>query len=285
MSWMEINIRLVNESLEAATAILLDAGCQGVAEDSSKPKTLIAFMEDTPEFDAKFQELSGKLSEISQFGLEPPTSITTHRVNEADWANEWKKYFKPMEIGETLVIKPSWEDYDGERTRIILELDPGQAFGTGGHATTRLCLIALEDYIHPGDKVADVGTGSGILSIAAAKLGAGEVHATDIDSLPRRVARENAELNGVADRVTVHEMEEFDSLVSNCDLVVANIIADTIIELMPSFHTRLKEDGILITSGIVEERLNDVQCAAEKLGFHLLEIREEDIWRALIHKK
>ena len=285
MTWMEINIRLGNESLEAATAILLDAGCQGVAEDSSKPETLSAFMEDTPDFDIKFQELSGKLSEISQFGLEPPSSITTHRVNEADWANEWKKYFKPMEIGDKLVIKPSWEDYEGERTRIILELDPGQAFGTGGHATTRLCLIALEDYIHPGDKVADVGTGSGILSIAAAKLGAGEVHAMDIDSLPRRVARENAELNGVADKVTVHEMEEFDSLVSDCDLVVANIIADTIIDLLPSFYTKLREGGVLITSGIVEERLNDVQCATEKVGFQLLEVREEDIWRALIHKK
>jgi|YelNatPaOPRAMG01_1025707.scaffolds.fasta_scaffold48826_2 ribosomal protein L11 methyltransferase len=285
MNWVEINIRLGEESLEAVTAILLDAGCQGVAEDSSKPGILSAFMEETPDFDVKFQELSGKLSKISQFGLEPPSSIATHTVNETDWAHEWKKYFKPMEIGEKLVIKPSWEDYEVERTKIILELDPGQAFGTGGHATTRLCLIALEDYIHPGDKVADIGTGSGILSIAAAKLGASEAHATDIDDLPRRVARENVERNGVADKVTVHEREEFDTLVSDCNLVIANIIADTIIELMPSFYARLREGGVLITSGIVAERLNDVQRSAENIGFHLLEVREEDIWRALIHKK
>lgn len=285
MTWMEINIRLKNESLEAVTAILLDSGCQGVAEDSTKPDTLTAFMEATPDFEGKFQELSGKLSEISQFGLEPPSSITNRCVDEADWANEWKKYFKPMEIGDKLVIKPSWEEYEGDRTRIMLELDPGQAFGTGGHATTRLCLTALEDYIKPGARVADIGTGSGILAIAAAKLGAGEVHATDIDTLPRRVARENAVLNGVQDKVVVHEMEAFDAHAQNCDLVMANIIADTIIALLPSFYSRLKEDGVLITSGIVEERLNDVIDAAENAGFHLLEVREEDIWRTIIHKK
>jgi ribosomal protein L11 methyltransferase len=190
-----------------------------------------------------------------------------------------------LEIGKRLVIKPSWETYNADPNRVVVEIDPGQAFGTGGHQTTRLCLGALEQYAEPGMVVADIGTGSGILAIAAAKLGASVVHATDIDRLPREIARENVARNGLEGRVFIHEMDAFDAAAHDCDLVVANIIALTVIELTPSIAERLKPGGLFISSGIVDERLPDVLAALDATGFNVLEVREDEIWRAVAARK
>lgn len=287
MRWAEIGIETPTESQEAVTALLLDIGCQGVAGKGGMPQsgTLTGFLPVSDGLQAQLDELDARLAQLPTFGLPAASGITLRYAEETDWASEWKKYFKPVEIGKRLVIKPSWETYDADPERLILHLDPGQAFGTGGHATTRLCLVALEDYVRSGMVVADIGTGSGILAIAAARLGAAAVHATDIDRLPRDVARENVARNGLADRVTVHEMDAFDAAAQDCDLVVANIIALTVVELTPSIYDRLKPGGLFIASGIVEERLPEVLAGLAAAGFTLLETREEEIWRATVARK
>jgi ribosomal protein L11 methyltransferase len=242
----------------------------------------VGYLPASDTFTAALDDLEDKLARLPGFGLSAPTDITLKYAEEADWANEWKKYFKPVEIGSRLVIKPSWESYDADPSRVVVEIDPGQAFGTGGHPTTRLCLSALERYVRPGMVVADIGTGSGILSIAAARLGASLVHATDIDSLPRTVSRENVARNSLDETVKIHEMDDFDRLARDCDLVVANIIAMTVIELIPSIRERLKPGGLFIASGIVDDRLDDVLATLAANGFELLESLSEEIWRATI---
>jgi len=308
MRWAEIIIKIPDESAEAVTEMLLAAGCQGVAErrvesegGSREPKEdewvsrlstldprlvlVTGFLPVSDALQPTLERLEDRLAQLPDFGLSAPTDFTLRYAEETDWANEWRKHFKPLEIGRRLVIKPSWETYDGDPNRIVVELDPGMAFGTGGHPSTRLCLAALEDYVTPGGVVADIGTGSGILALAAARLGAAVVHATDIDLLPRKVARENVARSGLERVVLIHEMDAFDAAAQNCDLVVANILASTVVELAPSVYGRLKPGGVFIASGIVEERLPDVLEALATNGFRLLETREEEIWRATIAAK
>ncbi len=296
MHWLELSLRTPAESAEAVTAALLDAGCQGVAETGGPERTIVGYLPEVEDLDGRLQELERRLQSLPQFGLPAPSALARRPVDERDWANEWKKHFKPLEIGRRLVIKPTWEPYPpssrlnlGEPShgveRVVVELDPGMAFGTGGHQTTRLCLELLEEYVQPGDVVADIGTGSGILALAAARLGAASVLATDIDSLPRKIARENIGRNGLEQVITVHEMEPFDRAAWECDLVVANIIADTIIELTPSICGRLRQGGVFLSSGIVEERLPDVLSALSPAGFEMVEVRSADIWRAVVARR
>jgi ribosomal protein L11 methyltransferase len=288
MRWAEIIVETPDESVEAVTAILLEAECHGVSERAvpgERTRSVTGFFPVSDQFTLTLDAVEERLMDLPRHGLLAPLDITLKHTEEADWANEWKKYFKPVEIGERLVIKPSWEAYGGDPNRVVIEIDPGQAFGTGGHQTTRLCLMALERFVQPGMVVADIGTGSGILAIAAAKLGAPIVHATDIDRLPREIARENVRRNGLEGRIIIHEMDAFDSAAVGCDLVVANIIALTIIELTPSITDRLKPGGVFISSGIVEERLPDVLAALAASGFEVLETREDEIWRAVVARK
>jgi ribosomal protein L11 methyltransferase len=282
MRWAEITVEIPAESSEAVTALLLGTGCPGVAEAGNESRLLTGYLPVSDDLQPVLDALQSRLQRLPDFGLPAPVSITLRYVDDADWANEWKKHFQPLEIGRRLVVKPSWATYNGDPGRVIVELDPGMAFGTGNHPTTRLCLLALEDCVEPGCVVADIGTGSGILALAAARLGASIVHATDIDSLPRRIARENVERSGLQNVICVHDMEAFDAAARDCDLVVANIIADTIIELAPAVSHRLKPGGVFISSGIVEEKLPDVLAALERSGFHIMEIREEEIWRAVV---
>lgn len=165
---------------------------------------------------------------------------------------------------------------------MVVEIDPGLAFGSGGCQTTRLCLGALERYVDPGTVVADIGTGYGILAIAAARLGASVVHATDIDRLPRDIARENVARNALGDQENIHERDTFDAAARDSDLVVENIIAMNIIALTPSVAERLKPGCTFISSGIVDERLPDVLNALDAAAFEVLQTREDEIWRARI---
>ena len=281
MRWAEISIPAPAESAEAVTAHLLEMGCRGVSETGTNPVILTGYLPTVEGIQSKLETLKERLSEFPTHGLPRAGEITIRCVEEADWANEWKKHFKPIEIGDRLVVKPSWETYHGDTRRLVIELDPGMAFGTGGHPSTRLSLMALERAVKPGDIVADIGTGSGILAIAAAKLGASRVHATDIDSLPRTIARENLNRGGLQSIVSVHEMEDFDREARRCNVVVANIVADTIIELIPSVRERLRPGGTFICAGIVEDRLPDVIAALQAGGFTIVETLSEEIWRCL----
>lgn len=282
MQWAEIVIETPAESAEAVTALLLEIGCQGVAETGGDPRTLTGFLPDAEDLLPRLDDLDDRLARLTDYGLSAPLNISYRHVEDTDWANEWRRHFKPLEIGRRLVIKPSWETYEGDPHRLVIELDPGMAFGTGTHPTTALCLEALEDYVTPGSVVADIGCGSGILSLAAARLGAAQVHATDIDLLPRQIARENVARNRLLEQITVHEMEAFDAAARGCDLVVANIIASVILELIPPVYARLKPGGVFIACGIVDERLPEVLESLAQAGFAVRETRSREVWRAVI---
>jgi ribosomal protein L11 methyltransferase len=285
MQWVEILIEIPAESAEAVTALLLEFGSQGVAEIGGDPRILTGFLPESDDLLARLDDLDDRLARLTDYGLSAPLNLSYRHVEDADWANEWKRHFRPLEIGRRLVIKPSWETYERDPDRLVIELDPGMAFGTGTHPTTALCLEALEDYVTAGSVVADIGCGSGILSLAAARLGAAKVHATDIDPLPRQIARENVARNGLEERITIHAMEAFDAAARDCDLVVANIIASVILELIPSVYARLKPGGLFIACGIVEERLPEVVQALAQAGFTVGETRSREVWRAIVSSR
>ncbi|HYH02515.1 MAG TPA: 50S ribosomal protein L11 methyltransferase, partial [Bacillota bacterium] len=207
------------------------------------------------------------------------------QIREDDWAQAWKAYFKPERIGK-VVIKPSWEEYHPVAGEVIVELDPGMAFGTGNHPTTRLCIEQLQELIDGPLTMLDLGTGSGILSVVGAKLGATRVTASDIDPVAVRVARENVAANRVEDTVTVTEANLLQGhSVVQYDLVVANIIADIIVRLIPDVPNVLKPQGLFLASGIIAERSEEVQQALTAAGFVIQKVAARDNWVAIIAGK
>jgi len=208
-------------------------------------------------------------------------ALEVREVRDADWAESWKQYYKPFRVGKALVVKPTWENYDAQAGDVIIQLDPGMAFGTGTHETTSMCLELLEKHLTPGMRVMDVGTGSGILAIAAARLGTGSVLAIDIDPDAVKVAKENVELNGVADVVKVVCGDLVKGEAMACDLAVANIVADAICMLAAPLTRHLLPGGIFLCSGIIQEREQDVLDAAGKAGYTLVERAAQGEWVAL----
>jgi ribosomal protein L11 methyltransferase len=238
------------------------------------------------------EEAPGKRREIEQAlyylgKMRQVGSLQVKPCKEEDWANAWKDYYGIQRMGERIVIKPSWLEYTPGEGDVVLDLDPGMAFGTGLHPTTRLCLAALEDYIHPGTptNILDLGTGSGILAIAAAKLGGPGVSvlALDIDQIAVDATRENVERNDLSDQIAVrhgstgaaHEDAPY-------NLIVANILATVIVDLSKSLHDLLAPGGILITSGIFHERSDSVIEALERVGLPIREKRQEGDWICIV---
>lgn len=209
-----------------------------------------------------------------------PAELTTESVSEEDWADSWKQYYKPIKTGERIVIVPVWEHYDAKPGELIVLMDPGMAFGTGTHETTRLCATLLEKYVKPGCKMLDVGCGSGILAICAAKLGAAECFACDIDKTAVRIAGENAVLNATpAVKVGVSNLlAEAPKAGGGYDVVCANIVADIVMRLGPDVGGYMAPDGVLIASGIITERRDEVVSALEKCGLHLACSLVENGW-------
>ncbi len=202
-------------------------------------------------------------------------------VADEDWSENWKKYYKPFRIGSRLVVKPTWEPYAAKPGDLVIELDPGMAFGTGTHETTNMCMQLLEKHLQDGMRVMDVGTGSGILAIAAAKLGAKDVLAIDIDPDAVKVARENVALNAVDGHVRVVVGDLCKGETMPCELAVANIVADAICMLAGPLTRHLQRNGLLIGSGIIREREQDVLLAAEKAGYAVYDRIEKGEWVAL----
>lgn len=208
-------------------------------------------------------------------------------VDEEEWSTAWKKYYHPIRVGERLVVVPAWEKYDAKENDIIVRMDPGMAFGTGTHETTRLVCGLIEKYLTPGARMLDVGTGSGILAICASKLGAGECFAYDIDPVAVRVAAENCKDNdcanitcGVSDLLA-----SVDTAGGLYDFAVANIVADIIIRMSPDIGAYLKKGAYLITSGIIERYAEGVREAMRSNGFELVEEAMESDWVAMVYKK
>jgi ribosomal protein L11 methyltransferase len=213
--------------------------------------------------------------------------IEINGLKEEDWANSWKQYYKTLKIGKRIVIVPAWETYQPAEGEITVRMDPGMAFGTGTHETTRLVIELLEDYTLPGCYMLDVGTGSGILAICASKLGAERCNAYDIDPMAVRVANENIRESGQTN-VTCEVsdlLKQVDLSGGKYDLICANIVADIIIRMTPDVGAYLKDDGVLLASGIISERAEDVISSFEKHGFRVAEKREENGWCALAVKK
>ena len=230
----------------------------------------------------------------SEIGIDMGSlKIEVRSVDEEDWANNWKAYFKPMPVGEKLLVCPSWEKIPEGNTRAVLKIDPGMAFGTGTHHTTRMCLELLEKNIKNGDLVADLGCGSGILSIAASLMGAKETYAIDIDPVAARVAAENAELNGIDMSgyfIRIGDIlsdEKFRDDISGrqYDIVLANIVANVIIAFAPVIPQLMKPDGKLIASGIIADRLDEVLDALKANGLEAVEICSGEDWRAVLAAK
>ena len=223
-----------------------------------------------------------------RFGaLNPEAEITVSGVNEEDWANSWKAYYKPIKIGERIVIVPAWEKYTAEPDEIVVRMDPGMAFGTGTHETTRLVIKLLEKYIKNGMRVADVGCGSGILAICASKLGAGECKAYDIDPVAVKVANENIKDSGLTN-VTCDVsdlLKQVDKSGGTYDVICANIVADIIIRMMPDVGALMDESSVILASGIIVERSEDVINGFAEHGFKIVERIDENGWCALAVQK
>lgn len=221
-------------------------------------------------------------SRFMTLGVE--TSISASGLNEEDWANCWKKYYKPVEIGKNVAVVPMWVDYENVENRVIVRMDPGMAFGSGTHETTALCAEFIEKYIEKGVRALDVGTGSGILAILASKLGAAEVDALDIDANAVKVAIENCEQNGVAN-VRCLQSDLIRSASGKYDFISANIVADIIIRMAENVGDYLKDDGILVVSGIIETQAKQVVDVFEAKGFTVTDKLDKNDWNAFVLRK
>ncbi len=213
-----------------------------------------------------------------------PFEIFSETVDDTDWNENWKKYFKAFEIGKKLAVCPSWENYDNRGGRTVISLDPGAAFGTGTHATTSLCLEYLERYVNNDTTILDVGTGSGILAIAGLLLGAKAAVGVDIDELSVSTAIKNAERNGVADKAQFFVGDLADKVSGKYKIVCANIVADVVIRLFDNVRDFMADDGILIVSGIIDIRENDLEESAINHGFNIIDKSERGEWRAYVLK-
>lgn len=213
-------------------------------------------------------------------------TIDFYEYDEEDYQNSWKKYLYPEKVSDKFVVKPTWREYKPEENELVIELDPGRAFGTGSHPTTSLCLKIMEENIKPGNSVIDVGTGSGILMIAAEKLGATDIYGTDIDELAVEATKENLELNSISSDIVKVYLGDLISVVKDkqFDVVVANILADVILLLLRDIFKVVKKDGLIIFSGIIEDKLPEIIKQVEEKGLKILEIKKDKEWRALLIK-
>jgi ribosomal protein L11 methyltransferase len=292
--WIEVTLRVDGEAAEATAALLQRYGYQGVAvehegippdkldEDQIPPATTLAVKAYVPE-DERTEEVKLQLeSALGYMNMMYPMPTPIYRiVEEADWAEAWKVHYHPVRIGRKLLIRPLWTQVELQPDDIEIALDPGMAFGTGTHPTTQLCLEALEDLIVPSANVLDLGCGSGILAIAAAKLGALHVLALDIDSVAVEAALLNAEQNGAAEKITVQE-GSLESLVTSArrfDLIVVNILARIIIEMCSNHLGEVvRPGGLAIFSGIIEEQADDVEAALRTTGLQPYARRKQGDW-------
>lgn len=300
MNWTEITVAVAQKDTEAAAAIAnmtvpygiyiedysdLEKGAEEIAHIDLIDEELVAKDRDTSiihiyisECDNAAEALEFLKERLAANGI--GYKAETVGVNDSDWNENWKKYFHATEIGERLAVVPSWEKYDNKDNRTILHIDPGAAFGTGTHATTSLCLDMLQKYVDCNTEMLDIGCGSGILAVASVLLGAEKAIGVDIDAQSVKTAKENAEINGVTDKTEFIVGDLAEKVTGKYSLVCANIVADVVIRLLESVKNYMEEDGVLIVSGIIDLREEDVLAAAEKYGFAVIEKQYKDNWCA-----
>lgn len=280
MLWAEIRIKTTPQAHEAIASTLLEAGCNGVAIAEDPITQVIGYLPADDTLDTRIARLRSRLEELEHFGIQTgPAQLEINEIQEESWEEVWKQIFKPIRVGRRLVIKPVWEDYQASSSDIVIQLEIGMAFGTGMHASTRLCLRALEEQVRPNQTVVDFGTGSGILAIAAAHLGAGLVIAFDSDELAVQAARRNVVLNELEHAIEVHRADSPRFITNICaDIVAANITGACIAEHANDVAQVLKDRGILIASGFTPNVLQEVEDALHDAGLRVIEKAEEESW-------
>ena len=309
MKWCEISIQTSHEAVELIAEIFRDLGASGVViEDPELVNDYItsgkwdytdipiaketevvvekAYLPVNGELEGRIQTLQQEIKALESRGVNTaPAVLTTAELQDEDWSDTWKQYFHTEKPGERVVIKPTWEEYEPQDDEVVIELDPGAAFGTGTHATTSMCIRQLEKLVKPGMTVFDVGTGSGILSIISAKLGAKNIQAVDYDDSVLKIVEENLEQNNVQDIISVAQSDLMQNVHGKAELVIANIIADIIIRLFDQLDEHLEQGGTLLTSGIIEDRIEDVLAAAEAHGYGVVERLENKGWACITFKR
>jgi ribosomal protein L11 methyltransferase len=307
VTWLELSVTADLAAVEALSALFEQHGEGGVAIDqpfftdvegehfgidSTRPALIRTYLPDTAEGAARLTRVREGLWHLQAFNLAPIADLQVRRIAEEDWANTWKEHYHPLRIGR-LLIKPSWRAAEVEPDVVVVEIDPGMAFGTGIHQTTRMCLTVLERLLEPGVVVLDQGTGSGILAVSAAKLGASRVMARDIAEVAVEAATANAIRNGVGDRIQVRRVHGSDSPADQvflepdqpaADLILANIVASVIMHLAEALAAAGRPGATLIASGIIRERRQEVEDALKAVGFSTVERLAEDEWVTLTAK-
>lgn len=301
-NWIEVNVAVIHEAVEVVSEILTEAGSKGVAiedpqlindlrnsgtwelcdipeQQNTEVVTVSGYYADDEKLQNRLAEIEAGLAEVEErIGKYRFGNTRFRKVSEQDWANEWKQYFHVTHVGQSLVIKPSWEEYIAKEGEHVIEIDLGMAFGTGTHHTTNMMMERLEKVMPQDATVFDVGTGSGILAIAAALCGAKAVKAVDIDGVAVRVARENVADNHLSDKIEVREGDLLHGTEGKADVIIANIIADIIIMLMKDIPVKLNDNGIFLASGIIEERVADIEAEAAKEGLKVDAIDHRGGW-------
>lgn len=305
--WIEVKIVTTSEAVEPISGIYYGLDVKGVAiedprdilereqgplswdfadinifeygKDAAVVKGYFSLEENIDEVQKYIEE---KIQDLRDMGIEVGEGkVVITQVHEEDWANNWKKYYKPTKIGGKIVIKPIWEEYEAMKEDIIVEMDPGMAFGTGTHETTRMCIEALEKYVSPDSTVFDIGTGSGILAITAAKLGANHVVGVDLDPVAVDSAKSNVGFNKL-DNIEILHGNLMDVVEGKANIVVANIIAEVIIFLTDDVKSFLKPNGYFITSGIIKDRREDVINKLISSGFKIIEDNTLGEWCCIV---
>jgi ribosomal protein L11 methyltransferase len=311
MKWSELCIHTTNEAIEPISNILHEAGASGVVIED--PLELVKEREDqfgeiyqlnpkdypdegvmvkaylpvTSFLGETVDAIKESINNLSIHNIDiGRNTVTVSEVNEEEWATAWKKYYHPVKISERFTIVPTWEEYTPVSSdELIIELDPGMAFGTGTHPTTVMCIQALERTVREGDRVVDVGTGTGVLSIASAMLGASSVLALDLDEVAVKSAKINSKLNKTHEVVTVSQNNLLDGVDQQADVVVANILAEVIVRFTDDVARVVKKDGYFISSGIILQKKDEVRAAIERSGFEIIETIQMEDWIAMIAKR
>ena len=308
-TWIEVRVITKSEALEPISGIFYSLDCKGVAiedpedilgreqgpltwdfadinvlEHKGKVAVVKAYFAEEDNIEEVLQYVNERLTELKEMGLDLGEAKVEHeKMHEEDWANTWKQYYKPSKVGEKIVVKPIWEEYEAKDGELVVDLDPGMAFGTGTHETTRMCIQALERYVKEESTVFDVGCGSGILAIAAAKLGAKLAVGVDLDPVAVESSIENVGYNNLNNIEILHGnlVEVIDG---KADIFVANILAEIICILTDDVKRVLKDGGIFITSGIIHDRVDMVCEKLEATGFEVIEKNRDGEWNCIVAK-
>lgn len=306
--WIEVNVITSSEAVEAVTGILYNTPVKGIAIEDSKDvefkkkhpgdwdyfdETLLnvkdgavikAYYKEDEDFNSHIAYIKESINNLSEYGIDKGEGLVVYsKVNEEDWENNWKKYYKPTRVGARIVVKPMWEKYEPKSHELIVELDPGMAFGTGTHETTRMCIQALERYVDEDSTVFDIGTGSGILAISAAKLKAKKAIGVDLDTVAVDSARQNVERNDLTNIDILHG-DLMEVVEGKANVIVANIIAEVIKILVPDVSKSLLPGGYFISSGIIKDRAEEVIKALKENKFEILEVNNQGEWICIVAK-